>query len=289
MTTPSTTSPDPVPSRALRASLWAAAVLWGSLGLGCATHKGYAPVNGLRMYYEIHGDPGDPRPPLVLLHGGGSTIGTSFGSILPALARGRRVIALERQGHGHSADIDRPFTFAQSAEDTLALLRQLGVVRADFLGYSNGGHVAIEIALTHPEVVRKLIIESAMFDREGTDPAFWESFDHARIEDMPRELREAYLQVAPHPEDLPTFFAKSVTQMKEFKGWRPEQIHSIQAPTLVLVGDRDLVRPEHAVTMARLLPHGQLAIVPGADHLAITRPPSWVSTLMTAFLDSPMP
>jgi pimeloyl-ACP methyl ester carboxylesterase len=265
-------------------------LLAGALGLGCAAaQKGYAPVNGLRMYYEVHGDPGDPRPPLVLLHGGGSTIETSFGSILPVLAKSRRVIALERQGHGHTADIDRPFTFARSAGDTVALLHQLGVTRADFLGYSNGGHIAIQIALSHPEVVRKLVIESAMFDREGTDPAFWEGFDHARLEEMPKELRDAYLAVAPHPEDLPTFFAKSVEQMKEFTGWRADEIRSIQAPTLVLIGDRDIVRPEHAATMARLLPHSQLAIVPGADHLGMSHPPPWVPSMVTAFLDSPMP
>ena len=288
MTMPPPNSPEPAPSR--QRAILLSALTAGALGLGCAAaQKGYAPVNGVRMYYELHGDPGDPRPPLVLLHGGGSTIETSFGSILPALAKGRRVIALERQGHGHTADIDRPFTFAQSAEDTVAVLRQLGIARADFLGYSNGGHIAIQLALSHPEIVRKLIIESAMFDREGTDPAFWEGFDHARLEEMPKELRDAYLAVAPHPEDLPTFFAKSVEQMKEFKGWRPEEIHSIQAPTLVLVGDRDLVRAEHAVVMARLLPRSQLAIVPGADHLGMSHPPPWVPELIAAFLDSSVP
>ena len=246
-------------------------------------------MNGLQVYYEVHGPAGDPGTPLVLLHGGGSTFETSFRDILPALSRGRRVIVYDRQGHGRTADVDRPFSFRQSAEDAVALLRQLGIPRADFMGYSNGGHIAIQIALSHPEVVRKLIIESAMFSRDGADPAFWEGFDHARPEDMPRELREAYLEVAPRPADLTAMFWKSVNQMKAFEGWSPEQMRSIRAPILVLLGDRDVVRPEHAVGMYRLLPRSQLAILPNTDHLGISHPPAWLPSLVTTFLDAPMP
>ena len=188
-----------------------------------AVQSGYAPVNGLRMYYEVHGSADGKAPPLVLLHGGGSTIGTSFGKVLPALAATRQVVAFEQQGHGHTADIaDRPFTFEQSADDAAALLRHLGIGKADFFGYSNGGHIALEVAIRHPDLVRKLVVESAMFDRDGSDPGFWKSFENAKPDDMPRELREAYLAVAPHPEQLPTFFAKSVRRMMNFKGWTPE-------------------------------------------------------------------
>jgi hypothetical protein len=112
--------------------------------------NGYAPVNGLRMYYEIHGSDVGGVPPLVLLHGGGSTIETSFGKVLPALAKNRRIIAFEQQGHGRTADGDRPFTFEQSAEDTVALLRYLNVRKADFFGYSNGGHIALMVAMNPP-------------------------------------------------------------------------------------------------------------------------------------------
>src|SRR4051812_31557782 len=198
--------------------------------VGCATRpneqSGYAPVNGLRMYYEIHGSPRkDAQPPLVLLHGGGSTIETSFAELLPRLARDRQVIAFEQQGHGHTADIpDRPFSFEQSAEDTVALLSYLKIEKADLFGYSNGGHIALQIAIAHPAVVRRLIIESAMFQRDGSDPAFWDSFKRAKQEDMPAELREEYGRVAPHPEDLPSFFAKSVQRMKDFKDWSPDEL-----------------------------------------------------------------
>ena len=186
---------------------------WMSLTLAApagAAERGYAPVNGLQLYYEIHGNPAKDGVPLLLLHGGGSTIETSFGKLLPLVSKARQVIAFEQQGHGHTADVDRPFSFGQSAEDAVALLRHLHVAKADFLGYSNGGHIALQTALAHPEAVRSLILESVMFSRDGTDPQFWQSFDHAKLDDMPLDLRKAYLAAAPHPEQLPSFFAKSV-------------------------------------------------------------------------------
>lgn len=268
-------------------------------GPGCATaaslqppavQSGYAPVNGLKIYYEAHGRANDKIPPLVLLHGGGSTIETSFGKILPALARGRRVIAFEQQGHGHTADIaDRPFTFEQSADDTAGLLRHLNIGKADIFGYSNGGHIALQMAIRHPDLVRKLVVESAMFQRDGCDPGFWKSFEHAKLDDMPPELREAYLGVAPHPEDFPTFFAKSVQRMLDFKDWTPEAIQSINAPALVVTGDHDIVRPEHAVLMFRLLPNAQLAVLPGTDHMTIVNRSDWLVPMVEMFLDSPAP
>src|SRR5437588_9835101 len=154
---------------------------------------GYAPVNGLQLHYEIPGKPAKDVVPLVLLHGGGSTIETSFGKLIPLVSRTRRVIAFEQQGHGHTADLDRPFSFEQSAEDAVALLRHLHVAKADFLGYSNGGHIALEIVLRHPEVVRSLVLLSSMFSRDGADPRFWQSFDHAKLDDMPLQSEKAYL------------------------------------------------------------------------------------------------
>jgi pimeloyl-ACP methyl ester carboxylesterase len=251
--------------------------------------SGYAPVNGLDMYYEIHGAANDKSPPLVLLHGGGSTIETSFGKVLPSFAKTRQVIAFDQQGHGRTADIDRPFSFDQSAEDTAALLRHLKIEKADFFGYSNGGHIVLQIAIRNPGLVRKLVVVSAMFQRDGSDPEFWESFKHAKLGDMPAELREACLRGAPHPEDLPRFFAKSVQRMLDFKGWTPEDIHSIEAPTLVIIGDHDIVRPEHAVLMFRLLPDAQLAVLPGTDHMTIVNRSDWLLSMIEAFLDSPMP
>jgi pimeloyl-ACP methyl ester carboxylesterase len=261
--------------------------------LACATAGGhpqaaggdYADVNGLHLYYEIHGKARGSSPPLLLLHGGGSTIQTSFGALLPLLARTRQVIAFEQQGHGHTADVpDRPFSFAQSAQDAVALLRHLHVERADVLGYSNGGHIAIQIAIDHPEVVNRLVIESAMASRDGADPAFWEGFGHAILDEMPRELKEAYLATAPHPEQLPSFFAKSVARMAGFQGWSPGELKRIRAPSLVLLGDRDVVRPEHGVALYRTIPDASLCILPDADHMAMAAKAEPLHQIIDEFL-----
>lgn len=250
-----------------------------------AVESGYAPVNGLRIYYEIRGE----GPPLVLLHGGGSTIGTSFGKVLEPLAKHRRVIAFEQQGHGRTADIDRPFSFEQSADDAAALLRHLGVERADFYGYSNGGSIALQMGIRHPGLVRKLVVASTMYRNDGLPPGFKDSLKGATPADMPASLRDAYLAVAPHPEALPTFVAKCTARMLEFEDWPDDHIRSIAAPTLVLIGDADIIRPEHAVEMFRLLPRAQLAILPGTDHVALVDRDDLLLPILRAFLDAPMP
>ncbi|HWA11233.1 MAG TPA: alpha/beta hydrolase [Opitutaceae bacterium] len=247
---------------------------------------GYAPVNGLRMYHELHGEARAGRVPLVLLHGGGDTIGTSFGKILPLLARGRRVVAVEQQGHGHTADIaDRPFTFEQSADDTAALLRHLGIAGADVLGFSNGGTVALQLAIRHAGLVRRIIPVSTFFSRAGAPPAFWESMQNPPIEAMPPELKAAYLRVAPRPEDFPTFFAKAARRMRDFKDLPEADLRRIAAPALVINADADVVLPEHAVALMRLLPRAQLAIVPGADHMGLMSRTEVLVPMIEAFLD----
>jgi len=249
---------------------------------------GYAPVNGLQMYYEIHGPANTAEPPLVLLHGGGDTIETSFGHILPVLARTRRIIAFEQQGYGHTADVDRPFSFEQSADDTAALLAYLHIDRADFLGFSNGGTIALQVAIRHPGTVRKLVTISPFFKRSGGDPSFWEAMKNARLENMPMELQEAYRKVAPHPENLRTFHDKAAQRMRDFKDIPDDAIRGIDAPTLVIVGDADVVRPEHAVELMRLLPHAKLAILPGTDHMAMMTRTDWLATMIGSFLE-PVP
>jgi len=256
------------------------------LGIAPSKTRGYAPVNGIQMYYEVHGK-ANGGVPLVLMHGGGSTIDTSWGEILPKLAQHRQVIAFEAAGHGRTADREAPFTFDQTADDAVALLEHLNIPEADFMGYSNGGHVAIDLAIRHPSAVRKLVLESAFYSRDGTDAAFWEGFKGAKLDTMPAELREAYLKTAPHPEKLQSFFDKSVERMANFKGWTREQVKSIRAPALVLCGDHDIVRPEHAVEMFRLLPRSQLAILPGTDHMSIVKRADWVVAMTEAFLDAP--
>ena len=246
---------------------------------------GYAPVNGLRMYYEIHGRAG--QLPLVLLHGGGDTIETSFGRLLPVLARGRRIIAFEQQGCGRTADIaERPFSFEQSADDTAAFLKHLDIDRADLLGFSNGGTIALQVAIRYPQLVRRLVVITALMKRAWADPQFWESMKSAQLDAMPAELREAYLKVAPQPKNLESFFYKARNRMRDFKDVPDEAIRSINAPTLVVGSDQDVMRPEGAVELFQLLPQAQLAILPGTDHMAITSRAAVLAPMIEKFLDS---
>lgn len=249
---------------------------------------GYAPVNGLRIYFEIHGIANPARPPLVLLHGGGDTIKTSFGHILPELARDRQIIAFEQQGYGHTADIaDRPFSFEQSADDTAALLDYLHIEKADLFGFSNGGTIALQVAIRHPKVVHKLVLASALSKREGAYPWLWEAMAKAKLENMPKELQEEYLKVAPHPENLRMFHDKAAQRVRDFKDIPADAIRGITAPALVIVGDADVIRPEHAVEMFRALPHAQLAVLPGTDHMKVTARTEWLVPTISAFLDAP--
>ena len=248
---------------------------------------GYAPVNDLRIYYEIHGPTNPGQLPLVLLHGGGDTIETSFGHLLPALAPNRRIIAFEQQGCGRTADIeDRPFSFEQSAGDTAALLKHLNIDRADLLGFSNGGTISLQVAMRYPQLVRRLIVITALMKRAWADPQFWESMKTARPDAMPRALREAYHKVAPQPENPESFFYKARNRMRDFEDVSDEAIHSINAPTLVVSSDRDVMRLEGAVELFHLLPHAQLAILPGTEHMAIPSRTSVLMPMIERFLDN---
>jgi pimeloyl-ACP methyl ester carboxylesterase len=253
------------------------------LALALPAAAEYAEVHGLKLYYEVHGVAG-AEPPLVLLHGGGSSIETSFAHALPALAKTRQVIAFDQQGHGRTADVaDRPFTFEQSADDAAALLRHLGIARADFLGYSNGGSIAMQVAVRHPKLVRKLVVASAMYKRDGMAAGFWDGMRNASLANMPVELRENYTRLSPHPERLQSFHDKSVKRMLDFKDWPAEVLKGIQVPVLLIVGDRDVIRPEHAVEMMRLMPHAQLTVVPGTDHMQLVE--RWPVAMIEAFLE----
>jgi pimeloyl-ACP methyl ester carboxylesterase len=224
--------------------------------------SGTLTVNGLRMYYEEQGS----GPPLVLLHGGGSTAETSFGAIIPSLARAHRVIAPEQQAHGHSGDRDRPLSFEQMADDTAALLGKLGVAEADVLGFSNGGVVALQLAIRHPRLVRRLIVCSSYYAHAGMPPQFWQGFAHASLADMPPPLRAALVASAPDPAAVPARFAKMVALMQSFHDIPEASLRAIAAKALVMVGDRDVMSVEHDAQLARLLPHAELAVMPGAGH-----------------------
>jgi len=219
----------------------------------------YADVNGLKLYYEIHGN----GSPLVLLHGGGSTIESTYGRTLPEFARSHQVIAVELQAHGHTLDIDRPLSFEQDADDVAALLQQLKIEKADFMGFSNGGTTCLQIAIRHPQLVNKLVLVAAVYKRDGMVAGFFDGFDHATVTDVPKPLQEAYLKANPDPKGLQAMFDRDVARMKVFKDISETAVKSIKAPALIINGDMDVVRPEHALELYHTLQSARLAILPG--------------------------
>ncbi|WP_194819446.1 alpha/beta fold hydrolase [Nocardia sp. XZ_19_385] len=278
---------------------------------GCGTQNDNAPapatpgasadVNGLRMYYEVHGTP-SAQPPLVLLHGALSGIGTDFGQLIPELSKTRQVIAVEQQAHGRTADIDRPLRTAQMAEDTVTLLRQIGIQRVDLFGYSMGAGVALEITLKHPDLVRKQILAAGGLNAGAMHPGLLEGLAELQPEQLHGSpFHSDYLKNAPRPEDFP----RLVGRVKEYDqndlpDVAPEAARQIKSPTLTVIGDSDIVRPEHAVEMFRLfgggimgdtpagLPNAQLAILPGTSHVTLVHRPELLLPMIPAFLDAPI-
>lgn len=250
--------------------------------------RGFAPVNGLRLYYEVHGP--ERGTPLVLLHGGDPAIETTWAAALPLLARTHRVIAFDQQGHGRTADADRPFTFEGSADDTAALLEHLGIARADLVGFSNGATIALEVAARHPERVRRVVFISGMVKRDGLQPGFFDGMARAKLADLPPAYAEVYRATSPHPERLDSYFKKTVDRLLAFKDWPEARVKAVTAPTLVVAGDADVVRAEHAVELSRLLPHARVAILPLTTHDAVLGAHAgWTVPMIEAFLASPEP
>jgi pimeloyl-ACP methyl ester carboxylesterase len=260
---------------------------------------GYAPVNGLEMYYEIHG----AGRPLVLVHGAFGTVGM-FASLLPALAETRQVIAVELQGHGHTADIDRRFSFEQFADDVAALITHLGHDHADVLGYSLGGGVALQTAIRYPDVVDKLVVASAPCTSDGWYPADRAGMaainaDAARTW-VGSPMHEAYARVAPHPDDWPNLANKTGDLVRQEYDWTAG-VAAITAPTLIAIGDADGVRPAHAVEIFGLLgggetggtmgnlPKSQLAILPATTHFTILDRTDLLLPIISSFLDALTP
>lgn len=224
-----------------------------------AFKSGYSEVNGLKMYYEIYGE----GKPLVLIHGGGSTIQTTFGRVIPMLAKHRKLIAVELQAHGRTSDRDSEVSFEQDADDVAALLKNLNILKADIFGFSNGGTTALQIAIRHPELVDKIIAASALCKRNGVPSQFWGFMEQARLENMPEQLKEAYKKVASDTIGLQVMHDKDAKRMVDFKDIPDEKIKSIKAQTLIIIGDKDVITPEHAIEMHRLIANSELAIIPG--------------------------
>ena len=265
---------------------------------GASERGAYAPVNGLDMYYEVHGS----GEPLVVLHGAYMTV-DAMGEVLPRLAEGRRVIAVDLQAHGRTADVDRPLTYEQMADDVAALIRHVGLERADVFGFSMGGGVAFQVAIRHPETVRRLVVASASYSHEGMHPELLSMIPSITPEVFAGSpIEEAYLQTAPNPEDFPTLVEKLKTLDMTPFDWQ-EGIRGISAPTLFVVGDSDAIRLEHAVELFRLLgggvmgdlaglPRSRFAVLPGTTHFippgsGLLERVDWLVPMVREFLDAP--
>ena len=257
------------------------------------THGHYAPINGLNMYYEVHGE----GKPLLLLHGNLSGIESSFGQIWPELAKTRQIIAVDQQAHGRTADIDRPLTIQQMAKDTLALLDYLGLDTVDIFGYSNGSVIALQIAIDHPERVDKLILMAVSYKLDGLHPGLLEGIQNLKPEYLEgTKWQQDYARIAPHPENWPVLLKKIQQMDGTLPEWTDEDIRAITSPTLIIAGDNDIIRPEHTVEMFKLLGGGvlrmdgsvcpsQLAVLPGTSHEMLVDRGEWVSSMVKAFLD----
>lgn len=273
--------------------------LWGTVKQTKPTGK-YADVNGIKLYYEIHGK----GKPLVLLHGGLGAI-EMFGPNLPALAKGRKVVAVDLQGHGRTADIDRPFSHQSIADDIAALIKHLGLGHCDVMGWSFGGGIALQTVIRHPDVVDRLIVVSIPFRRDGFYPDILTQqaqVNAAAAETMKQTpMYEMYSKLAPRPEDFPKLLDKIGEFMKKDYDYS-QDIASIKAKTLIVCGDADIFPPSHAVEMFGLLgggkkdggwdgsgkPNAQLAILPGTTHYTIGNDPR-LAEVAIRFLDGSTP
>ena len=260
----------------------------------------YASVNDLQMYYEVHGD----GPPLVLLHGAYMNAEGMRG-LAEGLARIRRVIVPDAQGHGRTADVDRPITYEQMGDDVAALLGELGHEQADVVGYSMGGASALRLAIQHPGLVRRVVLISAGYRYDGMPAEAIAMFPSITPEMFAGSPMEAdYQRLAPNPGDFPVLVDKLKTLDTTDFAW-DDEVRAMTTPTLIVAGDADGVTAEHAVSLFKLrgggamgdlsgLPESQLAILPGTTHFI---PPGsgmldradWLLSMIPPFLDPPQP
>jgi pimeloyl-ACP methyl ester carboxylesterase len=259
---------------------------------------GYADVNGLHMYYEVHGS----GEPVILLHGAYMSA-AAMRPVWDVLDRSRKVIVPEAQGHAHTADIDRAFSYQAMADDVAKLMEAMNVPRADVMGYSMGAGTALQLAIRHPEKVKRLVVVSGSFKTSGMYPEVVRMLPTITPEAFKGSPMEAeYKKISPTPDHFPQFVEKLTRLDTAPQDWPASDIAGIKSPTMVMVGDQDVVKPEHAVEMLRLLgggvpgdmgqpaPEDQLAILPGTTHVGmIEQRGEMVARLARDFIDPPPP
>lgn len=276
--------------------------IWFATDMANPYATDHVEVGELRLYVEQYGEPDGPATPLLLLHGGLFDIELQFGALLPGLSAGRRAIAVECQGHGHTNDLDRPFSSAAFAGYVLGVLDHLGLNCVDVFGFSVGGAVALELAVRRPERVRRLIASSVSFrasGMRGSENA--QAVGEVKVDMIAgTPMEAAYLATSPHPdhEHLQGLLDKlGATYAGGFPDWADDDIRGIAAPTLITVGDADMVSLDHAVEFLRLrggdvngdfdgLPASQLAVFPGTSHFTGIGRTDLVIDVVVPFLDA---
>ncbi|ATL49887.1 alpha/beta hydrolase [Chitinophaga caeni] len=255
--------------------------------------KGYAEVNGLKMYYEVYGK----GQPIVLLHGSFMTIPLNWSKVIPQLAANRQVIVAEMQGHGRTKDIDREFSYENMADDVSGLLKHLKVDSADVLGYSMGAGIAFQFAIRHPEQLRRLIVLSGTYSHDGWWPDVEESFKHMNAEMFKGSpIEQQYDSLGNDPAQFENYIKKIISADTKSYDWTKEA-KNIKAPIFMIIGDDDGVRYEHAIELFKAkgggkmgdlhgLPASRLAILPGTTHIGMIQHADWWIPMVTDFLDS---
>lgn len=259
------------------------------------TITGYAPVDGLDIYYEVHGGPlASGRAPFVLLHGGLTNIEISFGDLAPRLVALGPVVAIEQRGHGHTADRPAPAVMDEMVKDTAAVLRHLGVAKAHIVGHSMGAMIGFGLAIAYPQFVASLTAIAATYTFEGMldelvvlqrDPTHEPSAELIAL--MPSEddfvaWAASFDRSNPNPGTFEAVSAKLNEMMAAWQGWNREDVARIACPTLIAIGDRDFVRIDHAVETARMIQGAQLAVLPDTTHDGTLRRGAWLVPMIQA-------
>jgi pimeloyl-ACP methyl ester carboxylesterase len=237
---------------------------------------GYAPVNGVKMYYEITGE----GQPAVFIHPVLSHCG-----LVPALTKNRQWIAMDLQGHGRTADIARPLTCEQHADDIAALLEHLQFEQADFFGDSFGGTIALMMAVRHPRLVRRVVSHGGSLAPYPGTAAVRPPADA----DFVKWQREEYQKVAPDANHWAALFDRATTSLFAWKGFSPDQLQGVNTPVLIACGDHDLIPIERCAEWAQMIPNAQVAVIPDSSHFVLFSEPEKLLPSVAAFLDAPAP
>ena len=258
-----------------------------------SAESGYADVNGLKMYYEVYGS----GKPIVLIHGSFMTIPLNWSKIIPLLAKGRKVIVTEMQGHGRTKDISREFSYEGMADDVSGLLKHLKIESADILGYSMGGGVAFQVAIRHPKQVRRLVVLSGTYSHDGWWPDVEAMFSTMNADMLKgSSIEKQYNSLGNDPAQFPEFIKKVISIDLKPYDWSMD-VENIQVPIFMAIGDADGIQYEHILELFRAkgggkmgdihgLPKSRLAIIPGTTHVGMMSRTDWLIPMITDFLDS---